>query len=138
MASSDQPKSPASPTSIRPARFREALIPVVALIVMIYVSVVRFDASAHIALILAAAVASGVGLWIGHSWKVIEKGLVDGIAIGLKAILILLVVGMLIATWIQSGIVPVMIYYGLNLLSPGIFLAAACLISGMVGVRWVT
>ena len=142
MVSSDQLNSSASATSNRPALLWEALIPVVTLIVMIYVSVVRFDASAHIALILAAAVASGVGLWIGYSWKEIEKGLVDGIAIGLKAILILLVVGMLIATWIQSGIVPVMIYYGLKLLSPGIFLAAACLICCIVSVStgssWTT
>ena len=131
-----------TPASIRPAHFWEALIPVVALIVMIYVSVVRFEASAHIALVFAATVASAVGLWIGHSWREIEKGIVDGIAIGLKAILILLVIGMLIATWIQSGIVPVMIYYGLNLLSPGIFLAAACLICCIVSVStgssWTT
>lgn len=142
MVSPDQLTSPPTATSHRSSLFWEALIPVVTLIVMIYVSVVRFEASAHIALILAAAVASGVGLWIGYSWKEIEKGLVDGIAIGLKAILILLVVGMLIATWIQSGIVPVMIYHGLNLLSPGIFLAAACLICCIVSVStgssWTT
>lgn len=109
---------------------------------MIYVSVVKFEAYPHLALILATAVASGVGLWIGHSWKSIETGIIDGIAVGLKAILILLVIGLLIATWIQGGVVPVMIDYGLSLLSPGLFPAATCLICCVVsistGSSWTT
>lgn len=136
----DAPRSIAE--IVRPPRIWEALVPVIALIAMIFVSVIKFETSAHVALILATAVSGGVGLWIGHSWRVIEEGILEGIAIGLKAILILLVIGMLIATWIQSGIVPIMIYHGLNLLSPGIFLPAACVICCIVsistGSSWTT
>ncbi len=128
--------------AVRPARLWEALIPVLSLIGMIFVSVLQYEASAHIALILATAVACGVGLRLGYSWKSVETGLIDGIAIGLKPILILLVIGILIATWIQSGVVPTMIYHGLNLLSPGIFLPAACVICCIVSVStgssWTT
>ncbi|HAV63713.1 MAG TPA: Na+/H+ antiporter NhaC [Verrucomicrobiales bacterium] len=142
MAAPDQPPRTSASNSVRLARLWEALIPVGALIVMIYVSVVQLEAYAHLALLLAAAVASGVGLRIGHTWKSIEEGMVEGIAVGLKAILILLVIGILIATWIQSGIVPLLIYHGLNLLSPSIFLAATCLICSVVSVAtgssWTT
>jgi Na+:H+ antiporter, NhaC family len=131
-----------SPAPIRPARLWEALIPVIALIVMIRESLVRFEGTAHIPLLLAAAMAALVGRRIGHRWRDIEQGIVDGIAIGLKAVIILLVVGMLIGTWIASGIVPILIYHGLYLLSPSFFLVAACLICCVVsiatGSSWTT
>lgn len=133
-----------SPTSseVREARLWEAIIPVITLVGMIYWSVVKLDISAHIALLLATATAALVGLRVGHRWSKIEEGLLDGISVGMKAILILMVIGMLIATWILSGVVPVMIYHGLNLLSPSIFLVATCLICSIIsistGSSWTT
>lgn len=130
------------PPKVRNAHLWEAVIPVIALVGMIYVSVVKLETSAHLALILATAVAAFVGLGIGYRWNAIETGITDGISVGMKAILILLVIGMLIATWILAGIVPIMIYYGLNLLSPSIFLVATCLICSIVsistGSSWTT
>ena len=96
----------------------------------------------HIPLILAAVVASIVGLFLGNSWKEIENGIVEGISVGMKAILILCVIGVMIGTWIASGIVPIMIYYGLQILHPSIFLVAGCLICCVVSVAtgssWTT
>jgi NhaC family Na+:H+ antiporter len=133
---------PPDPTTARDTRLWEALIPVGALIAMIYISVVRLDISAHLALVLAIGVASVVGLRIGYRWDVIESGITDGIGVGMKAILILMVIGMLIATWILSGIVPLMIYHGLNLLNPSFFLVATCLICSVIsistGSSWTT
>lgn len=135
--------NPITPSAVpRPARLWEALIPVVALIVMIRESLVRFEGTAHIPLLLAAAVAALAGWRSGHRWKSIEEGIVEGIAIGLKAVLILMVVGMLIGTWIAGGIVPMLIFHGLNLLSPSWFLVAACVICCVVsistGSSWTT
>ncbi|TFG97846.1 MAG: Na+/H+ antiporter NhaC, partial [Myxococcales bacterium] len=71
-----------------------------------------------------------------------EEGITEGIALALRAILILMVVGMLIGTWILSGIVPLLIDTGLRLLSPGFFLLAACLVCAIVstatGSSWTT
>jgi NhaC family Na+:H+ antiporter len=71
-----------------------------------------------------------------------EEGIVRGIAVALKAILILMVVGMLIGTWIVSGIVPALIDSGLRLLSPSYFLLAACVVCSVVslatGSSWTT
>ncbi|HEX9786081.1 MAG TPA: Na+/H+ antiporter NhaC [Opitutaceae bacterium] len=71
-----------------------------------------------------------------------QQGIVDGIVIALPACLILLVIGMLIGTWMLSGIVPTMIFYGLQLISPSVFLFTTCLICSLVslatGSSWST
>lgn len=122
-----------------------AWIPVLALIGFLIGNALLHDGEEwdpHIPLILAAAVASIVGLFLGNSWKEIENGIVEGISVGMKAILILCVIGVMIGTWIASGIVPIMIYYGLQILHPSIFLVAGCLICCVVSVAtgssWTT
>lgn len=131
-----------APPKPRPPRLWEALTPVLVLIVLIHEWLVRFEGTAHLPLLLAGAVAAAMGLRLGWRWRDIEEGIVHGIAISLQAILILLVVGMLIGAWIASGIVPILIYHGLALLSPSIFLVAACLICCVVSVAtgssWTT
>lgn len=119
-----------------------ALIPVFFLVIALAVTIVLFKLPAHIPLVCAAAVAAAVALARGHSWQTIENGMIHGITLALPAVLILLVVGIMIGTWIQGGIVPAMIFYGLKLLSPGIFLAAAfvtCTIVALgTGSSWST
>ncbi len=125
----------------------ESLVPVLFLIVMLAASVVFFkDNSSYgpnqIALILSAAVAALLGLRHGYTWKEIEEGIVHGISLSTGALLILLVVGSLIGTWILAGVVPTMIYYGLLILHPTIFYAASCVICALVAVStgssWTT
>lgn len=119
-----------------------ALIPILFLIGALSLTIVVLKKPPHIPLILASAVATIVACCRGQSWKEIEKGMVHGITLALGAILILMVVGTMIGTWIQGGIVPTMIYYGLKVLSPSIFLAAAFLICSVVslgtGSSWST
>jgi Na+:H+ antiporter, NhaC family len=74
--------------------------------VMIRVSLVNLDGTAHIPLLLSGRNRRLIGRRIGHRWHDIEQGILGGIVIGLKAILILLVIGTLIGTWIAGGIVP--------------------------------
>ncbi len=125
----------------------DALIPVIMLVILLAASVYMFgDNSSYgpnqIALVFAAAVAALVGLKNGYKWKQIEQGMVKGITTALGAMLILLAVGMLIGSWILSGTVPAMIYYGLQLLEPSFFYAAACaicaLVSVSIGSSWTT
>ncbi len=102
----------------------------------------RTGVDPHLPLIAASGVAALVGWRLGFSWREMEEGMIGGIVTALAACVILLIVGILIGTWILSGIVPTMIYYGLAILSPGIFLAAACGICAMVslatGSSWST
>ena len=124
-----------------------ALLPVAVLIMLLSASVFLFgDTSSQgpnqIALILAAGVAILVGVHLGYPWRELERGIVRGISLSMGAMLILLVVGALIGTWILAGVVPSMIYYGLQILSPGVFYAAACVICALVsiatGSSWTT
>jgi len=126
-------------TTIREPSLLDALIPTTALVCLLALSVYLFgDASSsgpnQIALIISAAIGVVVGLKNGHSWQAIEEGIVSGITVSLRAMMILFSVGMLIGSWILSGTVPSMIYYGLQLLDPSIFYAACCVICAFVAL----
>ena len=102
------------PSERKNPSFIDALIPVVALIVMLGGSVYFFGNSSasgpnQIALLLASAVAIIIGVKNGFSWHDIEQAMVKGVSISLGAIFILLAVGALIGTWLLSGTVPSMI-----------------------------
>jgi NhaC family Na+:H+ antiporter len=119
-----------------------AFIPVVFLVIALSVTIGIFKLSPHIPLIAAAAVAAFVAVIHKHPWKEIQDGMVHGITLAMSAILILMVVGTMIGTWILGGVVPSMIFYGLKVLSPGIFLVATLIICSIVslgtGSSWST
>jgi Na+:H+ antiporter, NhaC family len=132
-------------TEARPPSLGDALIPVVSLIMMLALSVYLFGSNSssgpnQIVLIIGAAIASLVALKNGMTWVGIIEAIVAGISTAMGAILILLSVGALIGTWLMSGTVPSLIYYGLELLSPGWFYAAACIICAVsalaIGSSW--
>jgi NhaC family Na+:H+ antiporter len=125
----------------------EALIPLVFLTVLISINVLIFgvdslEGSNQIVLLLAAGVAGLVALRIGFSWEEMLSGVVKSISTAIPAILILLLIGSLAGTWLLSGIIPAMVYYGLHILNPTIFLVAACVICAIVsiatGTSWGT
>lgn len=119
-----------------------AFIPVIFLVIALSFTIVVFKQPPHIPLIAAAAVAAAVAISHKHPWKEIQEGMVEGIMLAMSAILILMIVGTMIGTWIQGGVVPSMIYYGLKVLSPGIFLVATLFITSIVslgtGSSWST
>jgi NhaC family Na+:H+ antiporter len=127
---------------LRPQTLWLSLLPIVFLVAVLFVQIRLFGGPPHLPLVLASLVAAVAGMFLGHPWREIEDGIVRGIAIAVKAILILMVIGILIGTWIASGIVPVLIDYGLRLLSPGYFLLAACAVCSVVSVAtgssWTT
>ncbi|MFW5897934.1 MAG: Na+/H+ antiporter NhaC [Halanaerobium sp.] len=86
------------------------------------------------ALILGAMTAALFALYLGLSWKEIESGMINGIKNALGASLILIIIGMVIGSWILSGTIQTMVYYGLQLLSPGIFLPAAFLLAAVTSI----
>lgn len=120
----------------------EALVPVVLLILFISASVLWLEVTAHVPLIFGIAVAALMAHRLGFTWQQTESGLLHGITLGLQACLVLLVIGCLIGTWIASGIVPAMVYYGLELVSPGAFLVTTCVVCAVVslatGSSWST
>lgn len=131
------------PKSKRKATLLEALIPISCLIAFLAFAIFKYEASPHIPLILGAMVAALVATTrLGYKWGELEEGILKTINMAMQAILILMIVGTLIGTWIVSGIVPAMIYWGLNILSPGIFLVATtiicCIVALATGSSWTT
>ena len=124
-----------------------ALIPVIVLISLLTMNVIIFGDNAlfgsnQVVLIFAAAIAAGLAIHYGADWHDLQNGIVHSIRIATPAILVLLMVGALAGSWLLSGVVPTMIYYGLFILTPSIFLMAACIISSIVsiatGSSWTT
>ncbi len=97
----------------------------------------------HIPLLMAAFVGGAIAIFkLGYTWGELEEGIVDLIKASMGAIIILMVIGIVIGTWLASGIVPSMIYYGLKILNPAIFLVVTLLMCSIVslatGSSWTT
>ena len=125
----------------------EALIPVFALITMLGYNVYIFGDSAlggsnQFILLLGAAVAAIIGFFNKVSFQKMMDEVAENIKSTTGAILILLMVGALAGTWLISGIIPSMIYYGLQILSPAVFLPATLIICAVIsiatGSSWTT
>ncbi|MGV8145388.1 MAG: Na+/H+ antiporter NhaC [Alkaliphilus sp.] len=114
------------------------------LVVAMYtqIFILKQDWVTHITLIFATVVAAVVALKSGFTWDDVQDGILYGCKIAMLPMLILMMVGVLIATWIPSGTIPALIYYGLKILSPSIFLFTVCLIcviaSIATGSSWTT
>jgi len=131
----------------RPPSLLDAVLPIVALIALIALTIVTFGVSAtdgplQVALMLSAAFASLVALKNGYTSAAIADAAIGGVTTAVSALFILLAVGALIGTWNMAGTIPTVVVYGVQLLNPSIFFlatAAICAIVGMVtGSSWTT
>lgn len=120
----------------------EALITLVLLVAVLAVGIVIYGADVHVPMFVGVCVAAIMALYLGHKWEDIEKMMMDGIYKALQSICILIIVGILIGVWINAGVVPSMIYYGLQLMHPTIFFIATLLICSITslatGSSWGT
>ncbi|MDU5099900.1 MAG: Na+/H+ antiporter NhaC [Peptoniphilus grossensis] len=127
---------------IRKANFSEALFTFLSLVVIMFISIIKYEESPHIPMLIGVLIASLVALKIGYSWKFIENSMIKGISQAMQSIIILAIIGVLIGVWILAGVVPTMIYYGLMILKPSIFLVATVLITSITslatGTSWGT
>ena len=125
-----------------------SFIPFIVLIVLVTCCVAVFgnatlDGASQVSLLAASA----VSVLIGHfskrlEWENLEKEITDKIASCTPAIIILLLIGAIGGTWMVSGIVPTMIYYGMQIIRPEVFLVSSsllcALVSLMIGSSWTT
>jgi Na+:H+ antiporter, NhaC family len=122
----------------REASLIVALIPVLLLIGLLTSNVFLFEdtlsGANQIALLLSAALAGIIAWRLGYKWAIIREKVVSTIGSAMPSILILLMIGSLAGTWMLSGVVPVMIYYGLDIISPKTFLFTAVIVSAIVSV----
>src|SRR5512140_3530215 len=99
-----------SPAPGRRPSFAVALIPLIAMALLLGVGYGVYRIKAQILLVAAATVTAVMGLALGFKWRDMERGIVDSIHKAMPAILIMLSVGLLIGSWMASGTIPMVIY----------------------------
>ncbi|MGM0410849.1 MAG: Na+/H+ antiporter NhaC [Bacillota bacterium] len=112
--------------------FQIAILPIIVLLLTGALSVFFWSVGMLVPLLSAIITTGLIGIKNNFTWNELESGLKKGVANALPAIFILLIVGSIIGTWIASGVIPIMIYYGLEFLNPTIFVPLASLITAIV------
>lgn len=120
-----------------------SLVPFVCLILIMLPSVIVLGADPQIPLLVCTGIVAVIGIvGLGYSWKEIEASMIETNALAMQANFIIMIVGCLIGVWMSGGIVPGLIYYGLQLFTPSIFLASlpimCAIISVSTGSAWTT
>ena len=126
----------------RKPSFGIALIPIIAMGLLLGVGYGIYKIRPQVLLVGAAFITGVLGFYLRFSWYEMERGIVDSIHKAMPAILIMLCVGILIGSWIACGTIPMVIYYGLKLISPKFFLVTACFVCSITslatGTSWGT
>ena len=125
-----------------------SLIPLGVLVVFLALAIHLFGGDAimggsQFSLLTASAVCAALAIWrYGRSWQQLEDAIIENMHSATPAIIILLLIGAIAGTWMASGVIPTMIYYGLKILHPSIFLLASCVICAVIslltGSSWTT
>lgn len=125
-----------------------ALIPLAVLILLLALTIHLFGGDAiaggsQLSLLTASAVCTMLSMGIYRTkWQTLEDAIIGNMRSATPAIIILLLIGAIAGTWMASGIIPTLIYYGLKILHPSIFLPASCIICAVIslltGSSWTT
>lgn len=120
--------------------FIQSITPIIVMMILLVVGVGVLGLKAEPILILVAFVAGAIAWSLGYTWKDMQDGIIEKLSMAMPAILILWVVGLLIGSWMFSGAIPMMIYYGVNIINPKFLLVTAFLItaffSTVTGTSW--
>ena len=125
-----------------------SLIPLSVLVILLALTIKLFGADAiaggsQLSLLTASAVCTAMSIIIyGRKWVDLEESIIRNMRSATPALIILLLIGAIAGTWMASGIIPSLIYYGLKILHPSIFLPASCIICAIIslltGSSWTT
>ena len=120
--------------------FLLALTPILVMIVGLAVGVGYMKLKVEPIILIAALVAGGIAWRLGYSWSELQEGVIEKISSSLPALMILWAVGLLIGSWVFSGTIPMIIYYGVDLISPQYLVLTAfviaAIISTVTGTSW--
>lgn len=118
----------------RQPTFLESISTILVMIVIVITGFVVFEIPIQALLILSSAYAALIARRVGLKWQDLEEGITHRLATAMPAIFIILSVGIIVGTWMFSGTVPALIYYGLEFLNPNLFLVSAFVICAITSV----
>ena len=120
----------------------ESLVTLTFLVAMLAIGIIVYGVDPHVPMFVGVIGAALMALRLGYKWSQIEKAMLGGIYKALQSVIILAIIGILIGIWLDAGVVPAMIYYGLKILNPSIFFIATLLICSITalatGTSWGT
>ena len=120
--------------------FLLAVTPILVMIVGLAVGVGYMKLKVEPIILIAALVAGGIAWRLGYNWKELQEGVIEKISSSLPALMILWAVGLLIGSWVFSGTIPMIIYYGVDLISPEYLVFTAFIIAAIIstttGTSW--
>lgn len=120
----------------------EALLVLAVLVAALAVGIIVFGVDPHVPMLIGVLGAAAMAMYLGYKWEEVEKFMIVGISKAMQSIMILVIIGVLIGVWLDAGVVPAMIYYGLHILKPSIFFVATVLICSITalatGTSWGT
>ncbi|WP_010096487.1 Na+/H+ antiporter NhaC [Ornithinibacillus scapharcae] len=111
-----------------------AILPIITIIITASLSVFLWGAGMHFPLIFGIIAASLIAFVSGWKWDEIQTMMIDGVSKALPAVFILLIIGTIVGSWIASGVIPTIIYYGLIMIRPEVFVPIVALVTGLVAV----
>lgn len=114
--------------------FAESITPIIAMLLILTIGKGVFGYSTEPLLIMVAAIAAFIAFRVGVTWDEMMDEICTKIAKGMPAILILVCVGAMVGTWMAAGTIPMMIYYGVQIVNPKFMLVTAFLIEAVVSV----
>lgn len=112
----------------------EIVVILAVLVAVLSYSLIVLQVEAYIPFIIVIVFTSLMAIRMGHTWEGLEKTMLKSLSSVLQAIIILVMVGMVIGAWIYGGIVPSLIYYGLKMINPNIFLVTIFLVTSLCAV----
>lgn len=119
-----------------------ALLPIVVMIIAMMITIIVLKQEPHMPLLIGTSVAAFVAWKHKFKWKEIEEMMMKGIKLALPAVIIIMLVGLIIGSWIGGGIISTMIFYGLKIMNPTYFLVTISIICAIVslvtGTSWGT
>ena len=129
-------------TEPRMPKLWEALLTMLFMVAMLAIGIIKFGVDPHVPMFVGVIGAALMSLYLGYKWKDIETAMLDGIYKALQSVIILAIIGILTGVWLDAGVVPSMIFYGLKVLHPSIFFVGTLLICSITalatGTSWGT
>jgi len=119
---------------VRLPNMYEVVLLLALFLVIMTSSIIVFNLELQLSLFIVWFIMIGMGLYLGHTYNELQSSLAEGIHKGIEAIFIIIAVGALIGTWIAGGIVPSIIYYGMAIIHPSIFLLATLIICSITSL----
>lgn len=117
---------------IRKPSFTEALVPLIAMILLLGIGYGKYGLPIQALLLIVAAIASIIAKRVGYTWKDMINGISDKIHSSLPSLFVMVCVGAMIASWMVSGTIPMMIYYGIKIIDPQFLFVTAFLVTAII------